>query len=128
MNNINPQQTRSFEKIRLILNEMKEKCNLYGVALSNREGDLISENLGKDFDGKLFAAMNASVMKSAEELEKTIDGKEIRKIITELYDKTIIIINCGEKALLTIFLEKHSINGTIMNELEDYVKKISDIY
>ena len=127
MNDSSPHSRNTLEKIKSILDEMKEKGDFYGLALLNQEGNPIIDNVEQDFDRDIFAAMNASVMKCAEDLGKVIGDRKVCKIITELHDKMIIIVRCGEEKLLIIFFKKHSINGYIIDELHDYVQKISEI-
>jgi predicted regulator of Ras-like GTPase activity (Roadblock/LC7/MglB family) len=123
-----PSHTQKFEKINLILDEIKELGKFKGVLLSTRDGGLISENIGKGADYNEFAAMCASVLESAEGLGKTFGVNKIGKIIAELEEQTIVIVECDTKRFLTFLIEKDSKIDIVFDNLTKYYQKIIDAY
>jgi predicted regulator of Ras-like GTPase activity (Roadblock/LC7/MglB family) len=115
-------------KINSILLEIKQKGDLSGVILSYRDGGLIAENYGKEFDTNTFTAMCASIIGGAEGLGQTIGDRSFRKIVTELDDKSIIMIGCGTKSILTLILERTSTGGSIFENLDNLIKEISKLF
>ncbi|MFX0042637.1 MAG: roadblock/LC7 domain-containing protein [Candidatus Hodarchaeota archaeon] len=116
----------NLEKLKLILDEMKNTGNLEGIFLAYRDGGLITENLNKNIDGNKFSSMCASVLESAEELGKTIEDKKIKKIITEIEKRSILIFKCDEKVFLTVIINEESKIGLIFDQLETYIQQILD--
>ena len=128
MNNSDSQESKKLEEVTLILDELKEKGNLLGVLLSFRDGELILDNFQEGKDMKTFAAMSASVIGSAEGLGKTIGDRTIKKIITELEEKTIITVGCGERIVVTLVINDESKVDQILSEIDEYLEKIIKIY
>jgi len=120
--------SQKFEAINLILDEMKEIGKFKGILFSKRNGVLITENIGKGVDYDEFAAMCASVLESAEGLGKTFGVKKIGKIIAELGEQTLIIVECGNKTLLTFIIEKESKIDLVFENLDKYNRKIINAY
>ena len=116
----------NLEKLKLILDEMKNIGNLEGIFLAYRDGGFITENLNKNIDGNKFSSMCASVLESAEELGKTIEDKKINKIITEIEKISILIFKCDESIFLTIIINEESKIGLIFDQLEIYIQRILD--
>lgn len=115
----------NLEKAKAIINEIKEIGELKGTILANRNGDLIAENLGKEFDTKNFAAMCASVLESAEQLGQDVHDQKIGKIIAELKNGQIIIIReCRSEIFFSFVLEKYSKVEKIFKNLEKFCKEI----
>ncbi len=114
--------------LRQIFNEIKEKGKLLGVLLAYRNGELIFQNIGDNFDSIKFASMCASVLEGAAELGQTIGNKKINKIIAELEAKTIIIVECNVKSFFILILNKESQVDLILNQLPEYIQIISGIY
>ena len=122
-----PPEISKLDELNSILDEIKEQGNLSGSILSFRDGGLITENYGKEIDTNIFTAMCASIIEGAKGLGQTIGDRTFRKIMTELEDKSIIMVDCGEKAILTLIIEKNSTGGTLLNELDEYIQKIKDL-
>ena len=120
-------QSHNATEINLLLNEMKELGKFRGILLSSRQGRLISENIGDGVDYSEFAAMRASVLKSAESLRNNLDANEINRIIAELDNLTIIIAECNENMFLTFFVEKNSEVDQIFKKLAEYNQKIINV-
>ncbi len=118
----------NFEAINLILDEMKELGTFKGILFSKRDGGLIAENIGKDIDYNEFAAMCASVFESAEGLGKTFGVNKIGKIIAELGDQTIIIVECSNKTFLTFIIGKESNVDLVFDNWAKYNQKIINAY
>jgi len=112
--------------LNLILDEMRQIGKLEGILLTYRDGGLIAENISKDIDGKKFASMCASVLESAEELGRTIDDRNIKKIVTEIDKKSILIFKCDDKTFLTLIINDESKIGLILDQLETYIQRILD--
>lgn len=114
------------DQLNLILDEMRQVGKLEGILLTYRDGGLIVENISKDINGKKLASMCASVLESAEELGRTIDDRKIKKIVTEIDKKSILIFKCDDKTFLTIIINDESKIGLILDQLETYIQRILD--
>lgn len=116
----------NLHELNLILDEMRQIGKLEGILLTYRDGGLIVENISNDIDGKKFASMCASVLESAEELGRTIDDRNIKKIVTEIDKKSILIFKCDDKTFLTLIINDESKIGLILDQLETYIQRILD--
>lgn len=116
------------QKFSDILDEMKELGNFKGVLLSTRDGGLMAENIGGNADYNEFAAMCASVLESAEGLGKSFGVNKIGKIIAELEEQTIVIVECDTKSFLAFIIEKESKIDIVFDNLTNYYQKIIDSY
>ncbi len=116
----------NLHQLNLILDEIRQIGKLEGILLTYRDGGLIVENISKDIDRKKFASMCASVLESAEELGRTIDDRNIKKIVTEIDKKSILIIKCDDKTFLTLIINDESKIGLILDQLETYIQRILD--
>ncbi len=121
---MNHSDIEKHEEIKLILEEVKEKGDLLGVIYATREGTLIFENIGNDFDGKKISSMCASVLESATGLGQTIGNSKVSKIITELEEKTIIIVGIDDRTFLTLVAKAESRVNLILDRLQDIFKKL----
>ena len=119
-------QAQKFKKLELILEEIKNVGKLKGVILADRDGALITENVGEDKDYNEFSAMCASVLESAEGLGQMI-GNKVSKIITDLDEQTIVIIECENKTFLSFLIEKDSQFGLVLNKIADFKRKIENL-
>lgn len=120
--------TTGFKEIKLILNEMKKLGKFKGVLLSTRDGGLIAENIGKKVNYNEFAAMCASVLESAEDLGKTFGVNKIGKIIAELEDQAVIIVECDNKRFFAFIIENESEIDLVLNDLAKYNQKIIETF
>ncbi len=126
MSKMDHSNLQKLDQLNLILDEMRQIGKLEGILLTYRDGGLIAENISKDIDGKKFASMCASVLESAEELGRTIDDRNIKKIVTEIDKKSILIFKCDDKTLLTLIINDESKIGLILDQLETYIQRILD--
>ncbi|MHA1526717.1 MAG: roadblock/LC7 domain-containing protein [Promethearchaeota archaeon] len=126
MNERKLSQAQKFKKLELVLEEIKTLGKLKGVILADRDGVLITENVGEDKDYNMFSAMCASVLESAEGLGHSIGGN-VSKIITELDEQTIVIIQCENKTFLSFLIEKDSHFGLVLDKMADYKQKIEKL-
>ncbi|MHA1468086.1 MAG: roadblock/LC7 domain-containing protein [Promethearchaeota archaeon] len=126
MNERKLSQAQKFKKLELVLEEIKTLGKLKGVILADRDGVLITENVGEDKDYNMFSAMCASVLESAEGLGHSIGGN-VSKIITELDEQTIVIIQCENKTFLSFIIEKDSHFGLVLDKMADYKQKIEKL-
>lgn len=126
MNERKLSQAQKFKKLELVLEEIKNVGKLKGVILSDRDGSLITENVGEDKDYNTFSAMCASVLESAEGLGQNIGGN-VNKIITELDKQTIVIIKCENNTFLSFIIEKDSHFGLVLKKISDFTEKIENL-
>ena len=126
MNDIKLSQAQKFKKLELVLEEIKTLGKLKGVILADRDGGLITENVGEDKDYNMFSAMCASVLESAEGLGQSIGGK-VKKIIAELNEQTIVIIQCENKTFLSFLIEKNSHFGLVLKKISDFTQRIENL-
>ncbi|MFX1411701.1 MAG: roadblock/LC7 domain-containing protein [Promethearchaeota archaeon] len=122
------QSKQKLEILNSILNEMKRLGKLEGLIFANRDGGLITQNVSKNVNIHEISSMCASVLESAENLGQTIRSEKLGKIITELDDKTIIIVKCDENTFLTLIINEESKIGLILDQLDKLIKKIIEEY
>ncbi len=125
---MNHSNSQKFEELSRVLGEIKGKGNLSGTIFADRDGRLIFENIGNEFNGTQFSSMCASVLESAAGLGQTIGNRKIKKIITELEEKTIIIVECNDKTFLTLLVNYNSKVDLILSHLQDYIQKLVSLY
>jgi predicted regulator of Ras-like GTPase activity (Roadblock/LC7/MglB family) len=117
-------EAQNLTKLTQILNELKKVANLSGVLLSDREGNLIVENVGVKFDQAIFSSMCASVLESALGLGRTSGDQKLAKIIAELGNQSIIIMECDDKTFLALFINYKSNMKILLNKINKYINKI----
>jgi len=128
MDNMEPSNSIKSQKLREILKEIRKEGKLKAVLFSNRDGRLIKEELEGDIDSDLFSSMCASVLESAQGLANNLGDKKISKIIAELEQQSIIIFECDNKTFLTLILKKESKINKILENIENYIRKIIFMY
>lgn len=116
------------EKLKEIIGEIKKEGLLIGVLLSDREGNLILDNINMDFDKSNCSSMCASVLESALSLGRISGDQKVVKIITEIEDISIFILECDEKRFLTLFANYESRINVLFEEIKNYIEKIVLIY
>ena len=125
---MNDSNSPKLEELKEVLEEIKETGKLLGIIFAERDGSLIFENVGIDFNGKQFSSMCASVLESASGLCETIGNRNIKKIITELVEKTIIIIECNNETFLTLVITRDSKVHHILDHLQEYTARLTTLY
>lgn len=128
MNNSKSLDSEKAQRLNQLLEDLKREGNLAGILFSYREGNLITENIGKEFNSEEFSSMCASVLESAIGLNKTMNDKKLVKIIAELEKQTIIIVECDEKTFLALILNEESKVNSILENIEKYIRKIIFFY
>lgn len=128
MNNPKSLDSEKAQRLNQLLEDLKREGNLAGILFSYREGNLITENIGKEFNSEEFSSMCASVLESAIGLNKTMNDKKLVKIIAELEKQTIIIVECDEKTFLALILNEESKVNSILENIEKYIRKIIFFY
>jgi len=116
------------EKLNEIIGEIKSTGKLIGVLLSDREGTLILENVSIEFDKFNCSSMCASVLESALTLGRILEDQKVAKIITEVEETSIIILECDEKRFLTLFANYDSKINALLEEIKNFIKKIVLLY
>ncbi|MHA1988060.1 MAG: roadblock/LC7 domain-containing protein [Promethearchaeota archaeon] len=113
-------------KLTFMLEELKVKGNFEGIIFANRNGEIISDNIGKDTDGIKLTSMCASVFESAVGLGETMGSQKIIKIIAELENNSILMVEIKNKQAFLIFIINDQSNSSfIFEQLEDYTQKLS---
>ena len=107
-----------------IVNELKTQGNFTGVLYIRRDGEILNESIDKPIDTKAFASMCASVLEGAMELSETLGGQNIRKIIAELNDDTIIIIRIENSSFLVCILNPQSNSSLLLEDLDKYIQNL----
>ena len=108
MNSMNHSNFQHLDDLYPILNELKNKANLDGIILAYRDGRIITDIIGTEFNCKKFVSMCASVLESAMGIGETIGNQKINKVIAELEDKTIMIFECDNKTFLILIINRAS--------------------
>jgi predicted regulator of Ras-like GTPase activity (Roadblock/LC7/MglB family) len=116
------------DELFLILKELKNKGKLDGIIFAFRDGGLIKQNLEDQFDTQKFVSMSASVLESAVGIGDTIGNLEVKRIIAELVEKTMLIFECDNKTFLILIINRKSDISYIFNNLEVTIKKIIRLY
>ena len=121
-------KTEKVKKLNQVMDRIKDDGNLLGVLFAYRDGGLITENFKEEIDFDNFTSMCASVLESAISLGRTMGDRKAKKIIAELVNQTIVIIECDEKTFLVFDLNYQSAFSVILEKMEDYVRKIIFLY
>ena len=121
-------KTEKVKKLNQVMDRIKDDGNLLGVLFAYRDGGLITENFKEEIDFDNFTSMCASVLESAISLGRTMGDRKAKKIIAELVNQTIVIIECDEKTFLVFDLNYQSDFNVILEKMEDYVRKIIFLY
>ena len=116
------------EKLKGIIDAIKNAGSLIGVILSDREGNLIIDNVTMEFDKTNCSSMCASVLESALALGRFSGDQKVLKIITEVEEISIIILECDEKRFLTLFANYDSKINALLEEIKNFIKKIVLLY
>jgi predicted regulator of Ras-like GTPase activity (Roadblock/LC7/MglB family) len=116
------------EKLKGIIDAIKNAGSLIGVILSDREGNLIIDNVTMEFDKTNCSSMCASVLESALALGRFSGDQKVLKIITEVEEISIIILECDENRFLTLFADFESKINVLLEDIENYIKKIVLMY
>ncbi|MHA1930934.1 MAG: roadblock/LC7 domain-containing protein [Promethearchaeota archaeon] len=122
-----PPKSNNSEKreISILLDELKGKGKFKGIIFASRNGEIISENIGKTVDCKKLTSMCASVFESAVGLGETMGDQKIVKIIAELEKTLILMVELEEKKAFLIFIVNEQTDSSfIYDEMEDDIKKI----
>lgn len=126
MNDNKLPQAQKLKKLELLLEEIKNIGKLKGLILADRDGGLITENVGEDKDFNEFSAMCASVLEGAEGLGRLI-GDRVSKIITDINEQTIVIIECENNTYISFLIEKDSNFGLVLDRITDFKRKIENL-
>lgn len=121
-------KTERVKKLTQIIDLIKDNGNLLGVLFAYRDGGLIAENFEEKIDFDNFTSMCASVLESAINLGRTIEDRKVVKIIAELGTQTIVITECDEKTFLVFDLNYDSNFNVILENMEDYLRRIIFLY
>ena len=121
-------KTEKDKRLTQIMAQIKSNGNLLGVLFSYRDGGLIAENFAVKIDFDNFTSMCASVLESAIGLGRTVGDRKAVKIIAELETQTIVITECDEKTFLVFDLNFESDFNSILEKMEDYIRKIIFLY
>jgi predicted regulator of Ras-like GTPase activity (Roadblock/LC7/MglB family) len=121
-------KSEKVKRLTQIMVQIKNIGNLIGVLFAYRDGGLIAENFNEKIDFDIFTSMCASVLESAIGLGRTIGDRKAAKIIAELESQTIIITECDEKTFLVFNLSHASNFNTILEKMEEYIRKIIFLY
>ncbi|MFW9881456.1 MAG: hypothetical protein ACFFG0_50980, partial [Candidatus Thorarchaeota archaeon] len=86
-----------------------------------------NENIEKFIHSKDFISMCASVLEGATGLSKTMGSHKVNKIIAELEDHTIIIVEIDNNSFLTCILNSQSNTSIVLDDIDKYIKKIATL-
>ena len=125
MNNSNLEKS---EETKRLLDEFNQKGDLDGIIYAYRDGGIITEITGNEFDCKNFTSMCASVLESALGIGETIGNRRINKIITELEEKTIFIFECDKNTFLILIVKRESNINLIFNQLNEFIQNLIKIH
>ena len=113
------------KKLSRILDDLKENGNLTGVIFTKRNGEVIEEKIAENVDSKILSSMCATVLESAVGLGETVGNQHVIKIIAELEESSIIIVEIKEKlSFLILILNKFSDTNVFLSQLGNYIQKL----
>ena len=116
------------KKLAQIMDKIKENGDLSGVLFAYRDGGLIAENFKEKINFDNFTSMCASVLESAIGLSHTMGDRKATRIIAELGNQTIVVMECDEKTFLVFDLTYESNFNVILEKMEDYIRKLIFLY
>ncbi|MFW9998803.1 MAG: hypothetical protein ACFE9Q_04530 [Candidatus Hodarchaeota archaeon] len=122
---MNHSNSNKYKEAFQLANEIKNKGNLEGIIFAYRDGVLIYENVGDEFNSKNFTSMCATVLESAVGIGETIGNQKFKKVIAELEEKTILIFECNITTFFILILNRESNISYIMNKLEEIIEKVN---
>ena len=128
MNYMNNSNLGKINEANQLLHELNQKANLDGIIFAYRDGGIIIEIIGDEFNSKNFTSMCASVLESAVGIGETMGNRKINKIITELAEKTIFIFECDNKTFLIMIVKKESNINLIFSKLQEYIQSLAKLY
>ena len=116
------------KKMSEILTNLKSEGNLLGVVFAERNGKVVSVVDDNEFNYEEFSSMCASVLESALELSRATGDKKLKRIITELNDKIIIILECDNYTFIVLTASSESHVDQVMNNFENNLNKLLILY
>ncbi|MFW9828533.1 MAG: roadblock/LC7 domain-containing protein [Candidatus Thorarchaeota archaeon] len=119
---------KSINELLPLLDNLKTEENLDGIIFAYRDGELIAKNVEDEFNGKAFLSMCASVLESAVGIGDTIGDQKINKIIVELDEKTILLVECDNITFLVLIINPESNVSNILRKLDEIIQKIVKMY
>lgn len=124
MKEIEKEDTGDITELIQIFDELKNEANFTGILFAKRNGELINENIEKSINSKTFVSMCASVLEGATGLSKTMGSQKVNKIIAELKEETIIIVEINKDSFLTCILNAQSNTSIFLDNIDKYIQKI----
>ena len=128
MDDLELSKAEKFKKLTQVMEVIKENGNLLGVLFAYRDGGLIAENFEERINFDNLTSMCASVLESAIGLSHTMGDRKATKIIAELGNQTIVVMECDEKTFLVFDLTYESNFNAILEKMEDYIRKLIFLY
>ncbi len=115
------------EKLKKIINDLKNAGGIETLALVGRDGLLLFSTIAQKQHAEKFAAMSATLMGVAETMA-AIFGKSIpESVIVESKHGKAIGIGAGSKALLMVITGPYAGIGLILNEMAKASEKIKQV-
>ncbi|MFX1388609.1 MAG: hypothetical protein ACFE9Z_00930 [Promethearchaeota archaeon] len=119
---------KNYEELSSILGNLKNRGNLEGIIFSFRDGKLIAENNDIELNKDNFISMCASVLESAVGIGETVGNQKINRVIAELKEKTVILLECDDKTFLILIIKVESQISEVFSRLDDIIQKIITLY
>jgi predicted regulator of Ras-like GTPase activity (Roadblock/LC7/MglB family) len=115
------ENSSNYREIIQILVNIKKEGKFIGYLFINRNGEILSENVDVIIDSKTFASMCASVLESAVGLGQTVGSKKINKIIAELEEKTVVIVQMSDNKTFITFILGDQSDVSLIDQLDPYI-------
>ena len=128
MNEVGLSKEKKDKKLTQVLNELKREGNFSGVIFSFRNGRVVKEVLETEIDYDEFVSMCASVLESALGLSRAMGDRKIKKIISELREQSVIMIECDDKTFLILITKFDSYVNKVLKKIEGYIRKLVFLY
>ena len=106
------------------LDKLQEINGIIGLAITKRNGLLITSRLPRDIDDRKFGAMAATMFEAVEIATKNLQNQKILNLTVEFDDFQIIMLGVTDQIIIISLLEKNTNIGLVLIELEEFIVKI----
>ncbi len=117
-------------KVEALNNELKklEKISdILGSAIVNRNGMLITSRLPRDIEERKFGAMAATMFGAIETATSSLGNNKINNITVEFNHCQLIALPANEELIIVSLIDLDVNLGLILIEIEETIKKITEI-
>ena len=114
-------------KLEDILTRLESVGDITLSAIITRQGLLMVSKFTQESDGEAFAALSATLHKSAETTTKRLCSEIPKTIVVETEQHNLITHSAGPDALIVGLASKEGGLGLILNELKKAADQVKDL-